>query len=505
MNTGLLFAPIVAFFIGLVLLSIWDGKKARNHTGFSLDYFLGNRSLSGFVLAMTLVATYGSVSSFVSGPGIAWRYGLGWVVFAAPQIIAGFLLLGFLGKKLALVSRATGSITLIDVLRLRFASNALATICAIALLVFFTAMMTGQMIGGAIIFSSVADIDYKIGLLAFGVLTLLYTAFGGFRAVALTDTLCAFVMIAGMVVLGWVLWDVGGGWKNLIDAAVASAQQSQSGGAHAFLSPNADGALPFSLLFSAWILVGFGTVGLPQSAVRTMSYRQTSDLHRAMLVSTIVCGALMLGMTFMGVFARGLSYLTPEMVSGNTDRVIPLLIVHYMSPLVAGLTLIGPLAATMSTVSSLLIAASSAVIEDLCGQVKPQWKSSEVKVKRMSHLCTAFLGLLSLFFALFPNDLVAWINLAAFGGLELAFLFPLVFGLYWRRANACGALLSVVGGIAFYVALLVCKPNLWSFHPIVPAMVAAATLFVIGSFLAPATAKENRRYFFAQDCDRSLT
>lgn len=502
MNTALLFAPILAFFTGLALLSVWEGRKKRiqgKTPSFALDYFLGSRSLSGFVLAMTLVATYGSVSSFVSGPGIAWRYGLGWVVFAAPQIIAGFFLLGLLGKKLALVSRATGSITIIDVIRCRFASNTLANVCALALLIFFTAMMTGQMIGGAIIFSSVASIDYKTGLLAFGLLTLVYTAFGGFRAVAITDTLCAFVMIAGMVVLGWVLVDLGGGVEPLMRAAALAAEASQPDGAKAFLSPDAAGALPFSLLFSAWVLVGFGTAGLPQSAVRAMSYRTTDDLHRAMLVSTVVCGALMIGMTLMGVFARGLSYLTPELVGANTDRVIPLLIVHYMNPIVAGLTLIGPLAATMSTVSSLLIAASSAVIEDLCGHLRPQWKENDGKVRQISRICTSVLGLISLLFALYPNDLVAWINLAAFGGLELAFLFPLVFGLYWRRANACGALASVLGGIVFYLVLLLVKPNLLGFHPIVPAMVISATLFIIGSYFAPSTAAANRRFFFAKD------
>lgn len=501
MNTVLLFAPIILFFAGLALLSVWEGRRrAARSSGdgsFALDYFLGNRSLSGFVLAMTLVATYGSVSSFVSGPGIAWRFGLGWVVFAAPQIIAGFLLLGLLGKKLALVSRATGSITVIDVLRERFASPVLGVICALALLVFFTTMMTGQMIGGATIFSAVAGIDYKAGLLAFGLLTLFYTAFGGFRAVAITDTLCAFVMLGGMIVLGWVLLDLGGGITQVMQAAAASAETVKAHGAQDFLSPNAGGALPFTLLFSAWVLVGFGTAGLPQSAVRAMSYKSTSDLHRAMLVSTIVCGALMIGMTLLGVFARGLPDITPAMVGANTDRVIPLVIVHYMNPVVAGLTLIGPLAATMSTVSSLLLAASSAIIEDLLGRANPKWRENPRGIARLSRGCTLVLGLLSLLFALYPNDLVAWINMAAFGGLELAFLLPLVLGLFWRRANACGALVSVLGGLGVYLALLLIKPNLLGFHPIVPAFAASIVFFVLGTYCAPATKEDHLRYFFS--------
>lgn len=93
-DTVLIFIPLLLFFLVLVFTMLWTERtRSRRYEAgraFSGEYFLGSRSLSGFVLAMTLIATYGSVSSFVSGPGIAWKLGLGWVVFAAPQIIAGF-------------------------------------------------------------------------------------------------------------------------------------------------------------------------------------------------------------------------------------------------------------------------------------------------------------------------------------------------------------------------------------------------------------------------------
>ncbi len=163
MESLLIFVPIVLFLVFLIGLSLWVERAGRQKQfageyflgdrslkGFVLamtlvatygsvssfvsgpgvawqlggrqkqfagEYFLGDRSLKGFVLAMTLVATYGSVSSFVSGPGVAWQLGLGWVVFAAPQIIAGFLILGVAGKKMAIVSRAVGAITVIDLIR----------------------------------------------------------------------------------------------------------------------------------------------------------------------------------------------------------------------------------------------------------------------------------------------------------------------------------------------------------------------------------------------------
>ena len=123
-NTFLILLPIALFLVMLMGLSLWAERAGRRNR-FAGEYFLGDRSLKGFVLAMTLVATYGSVSSFVSGPGLAWQLGLGWVAFAAPQIIAGFLILGVAGKKMAVVSRAAGALTVIDMIRARYGDGRL--------------------------------------------------------------------------------------------------------------------------------------------------------------------------------------------------------------------------------------------------------------------------------------------------------------------------------------------------------------------------------------------
>ena len=228
-----------------------------------------------------------------------------------------------------------------------------------------------------------------------------------------------------------------------------------------------------------------------------MSYRSTEDLHRAMWVSTVVCGALMIGMTLIGVLARGVFAVSPESL-GTTDRMIPRLIAEHMSPVAAGITLIGPLAATMSTVSSLLIAASSAVVKDLLLNARPEWAApgNERRLRFAAKGTTLVLGLAATLFAIDPPDLIAWINLAAFAGLELTFLLPLAAGLFWRRANSAGALAGAISGVGFYGVLLVWKPDLAGWHPIVPAFAVSILAFVAGSFLGRPEAPERLRYFF---------
>lgn len=116
---------------------------------FVKDYFIGSRSLGGFVLAMTTVATYSSVSSFVGGPGQAWSIGFGWIYMSVVQVTALLLVLGILGKKMAMVSRKIDAVTIIDVIRHRYQSDVLANISAIIIVIFFAATMVAQFVGGA--------------------------------------------------------------------------------------------------------------------------------------------------------------------------------------------------------------------------------------------------------------------------------------------------------------------------------------------------------------------
>ena len=91
MHALLVLLPVALFLALLLYIGYRANRRLNTSASFQSEYFLGSRSLGGVVLAMTLVATYGSVSTYVSGPGLAWGYGLGWVVFAAPQIITGYV------------------------------------------------------------------------------------------------------------------------------------------------------------------------------------------------------------------------------------------------------------------------------------------------------------------------------------------------------------------------------------------------------------------------------
>ena len=113
---------LLNLYIGLKISKKQNNKDKEKGTSFINNYFIGGRSMGGFVLAMTLVATFTSASSFIGGPGIAYSKGLSWVFLSMIQVPTAFIILAVLGKKFAIIARRTDSVTVTDFLRHRYDS-----------------------------------------------------------------------------------------------------------------------------------------------------------------------------------------------------------------------------------------------------------------------------------------------------------------------------------------------------------------------------------------------
>lgn len=483
--------PVFIFMIAMLAVSIYlRSASKKENTGFLTEYFIGSRSLGGFVLAMTTVATYSSVSSFVGGPGQAWNIGFGWIYMSVVQVTALFLVLGVLGKKMAIVSRKIDAVTVIDVIRARYESDALANLSAAIIVLFFSATMVAQFVGGAKLFEAVTGYSYVTGLVVFGLVVVIYTTVGGFKGVAVTDALCAVAMLVGMGVLLVGILKSGGGYAEIMDNLAKTNPK--------MLEPFSGGDMPVSLYISQWMLVGIFTIGLPQSVVRCLSYKDTKSLHRAIIIGTIVIGAMNIGMNFIGVMSKAV--LTEDISSygGSVDNIMPLAIVKSLSPLVAGITIIGPIAASISTISSLLLTATSSIVKDVYIHEKQKKKMpcSEKLTKNLSQFTTLILGLLIFAVSINPPDVIWKINMFAFGGLESAFCLVFVLGMFWKRANKAGALLSMAGGTACYCVSMIMGVKIMNVHQILIGMAVALVLFVIGVFAGKPSREETLNTFF---------
>ena len=266
------------------------------------------------------------------------------------------------------------------------------------------------------------------------------------------------------------------------------------------MEPLSGGNMPIGLYFTQWLLVGVFTFCLPQSVVRTMSYKDTKSLHSAMIWGTVICGGMMIGVTALGVLSAGI--LTGELADygGSVDNIIPTAIVTSLPPWLAGIAIIGPIAASISTVSSLLIASSSAIVKDLWlhhVQVKGE-RAPEKTVVSASQLITLAVGAVVFVLAVVPPDVIWKINMFAFGGLETAFCWVLVGGLFWKRANAVGALLSMGGGTFAYCVAMAMGFKIAGLHQITIGITVALVLMVIGSLASKPTDRNVSEVFFPE-------
>lgn len=479
--------PLVLFLAVALGISFVARRRSAGEGGFVKEYFIGNRTLGGFVLAMTTIATYGSVSSFVGGPGQAWLVGWGWVYMAVVQVTALVLLYGIMGKKLALVARKLDAVTVIDVVRARYNSNALANISAVIVVLFFAATMVAQFVGGAKLFEAVTGYSYMVGLVLFGAAVILFTTIGGFRGVAFTDALCGIIMLVGIGVLAAGILTAGGGYGNIMETIKANHP--------AMLEPFSGGGMPGTLYFTQWLLVGVFTFVLPQSMVRCMGFKDTKALHGAMITGTVIIGLMMIGVTALGVLSAGVLTGSLADYGSSVDNIIPRAIAQTLPSWAAGVAIISPIAASISTVSSLLIASSSAIIKDVylhsceARGVQP----SERGISRGSQAVTLCVGAIVFALAVVPPDVIWKINMFAFGGLETAFFWVMVCGLFWKRAGKLGALLSMVGGTAAYCACMALGFKVMGLHQIVIGITVAGVLMVVGSLIEKRPQAEQQR------------
>lgn len=477
-----LIVPLIIYLIGVFALASFT-RRYQKKGNFLSEYFVGNRSMGGFVLAMTLAATYASASSFIGGPGAAYKMGLGWVLLAMIQLPATWLTLGVLGKKFAIEARRYNALTLNDMLYARYKSRAVVIFASSALLLAFFGTMVVQFVGGARLLQTVTGLSYEHGLLIFACTVGLYTTIGGFRAVVLTDTVQGLMMLIGTILLLVGVIHVGGSVGEIVTKlhAIDPALVTPYGPNH-FISQ------PFILSF--WVLVCFGVIGLPQAAVRCMSYKNSRSVHQGIVISTVVIALLMFGMHLAGAFGRA---IIPDITT--PDQIMPTLMITVLPPMVAGIFLAGPMAAIMSTIDSLLIQASSTLLKDLyINYINPQIiekPDAEKKLNKLSLWSTGIFAVLVFIASTNPPDMIIWLNLIAFGGLQAVFLWPLVLGLYWEKASAQGALSSMVTGLVVYLTLTMTKPDMGGIHPIVPTTLACLVIFVAVSLFFSGKSPEN--------------
>ena len=231
----------------------------------------------------------------------------------------------------------------------------IATFGSITAFVFFTALIVAQLVGAAKIFVAVTNYDYSVGLILITATTAIYTVIGGFRGVAITDTICGIVMIVSALFLGFGIMNTGGGYENIMQTIAVQKPE--------MFDIFAGGKMPIGLFVTQWLILGLLVFAMPQVAVRCLSYKNTRSLRHALWIGTLIVGLLLVGLTALGALSYG---VFPDLLNehgGTIDDVIPLMLAQAFPPWAVDIIILGPIAAAISTVSTLLISSSVNIIQ----------------------------------------------------------------------------------------------------------------------------------------------
>ena len=208
----------VLYIAVVILLAVLSHRILKERT-FLGEYFLGSRDLRSWTLAFTFAATSASGGSFIGFPSLIYSYGWILAFWIAGNMISPLCSMSIMGKRLNQVARMTGAITVPDLLRDRFESPALGLFTTCTIIFFTTANLVAQFKAGGIIVEETFNLGgrggYLTGLLLFAAVVVLYTAYGGFRAVVWTDVIQGVVMVSGVLILLLVVLERAGGLESV--------------------------------------------------------------------------------------------------------------------------------------------------------------------------------------------------------------------------------------------------------------------------------------------------
>jgi sodium/proline symporter len=460
----------VIYLVILAGLALWSRKETHSMSG----YFIAGKKLPPWVVAFSTNATGESGWLLLGLTGMGYAVGAQafWVV--AGEVVGIALAWLLLSRRIKRLSDESDSITVPDVLAARFNDQAhvLRKISLLIILVMVGAYVAAQMVATGKAFDGFTGLDYSTGVLVGAAVIILYTLVGGYKAVAWTDLIQGILMLLGLIIVPLIAIDAAGGWS-----AVLADLRGQDPGLLTPWGPEGKSTAALVGILS-FLAVGLPFMGVPQLMVRFMSARSEKSLVPAMVISVIVILLFDLGAVLTGMAGRA---LFPGLE--DPEGILPLISTQMLHPVLGGIMMVVVLAAIMSTVDSLLILASSAIVRDYWQQVRGSSLSDRALANR-GKLVTVVIGVIGIVFALHQTPLIFWFVLFAWSGLGAAFGPVLLCAVWYRDTNLAGAVAGMLGGFLTTVIWVIwLKPHFYDLLEVIPGFIVGLALTVIISKL----------------------
>jgi len=452
-------------FVKLLMLSIFFavtvtiGLVCRRHTVDVNGFVLGGRSVGPWLSAFAYGTSYFSAVIFIGYAGqFGWKYGIASTWIGLGNAFIGSLLAWVvLGRRTRIMTQHLASATMPDFFGKRFQSPSLKIGASVIVFIFLIPYTASLYNGLSRLFGMAFRIDYTVCIVMMAVLTGVYVIAGGYMATAVNDFFQGIVMLVGIVaVIAAVLHSNGGFSEALLRlSAVEDPSVSVQKGVFAsFFGPD-----PLSLL-GVVILTSMGTWGLPQMVQKFYAIKSEAAVQKGTGISTLFAVVVAGGCYFLGGFGRLFSI---DVAQSGYDSIVPAML-SGLSPLLIGLVVILVLSASMSTLSSLVIASSSTLAIDFLKDNFLKNMDQKKQVFTIRILIAVFI-LISVFIAVIQHTssvtFIAQLMGISWGALAGAFLAPFLYGLYWKGTTRAAVWVSFLTG----TGLMVCNLLLRGFFP----------------------------------------
>ena len=466
---GWALAAFLGYLIVLVGIGAWSARFSSRGIG---NFFVGGRVMNRWVVALSAVVSGRSAWLLLGVTGMAWQMGASALWAVVGYTAMEFFLFIHFAPRLRRFAGDRDCVTITDFLAERFQdrNGVLRISLALVLVVFMTAYVSAQFVGGGKAIGASFGLDPQVGILLTAAIVLLYTTVGGFLAVSLTDTLQAGFMVVALVGLPILAVAGFGGW----DAVHAELMAYEP----AFVDALSLGGGALLGL----VAIGLGSPGNPHILVRYMSIRDAADLRFAAWTGTaanIIMGA---GAVAIGLVGRAWVPELAMLPGQDTENLYPFLARTLLPPVLFGMVVASIFAAIMSTADSQLLVGASALVRDIYEKVIR--KGEEIPDRLLVILSRAVvmvlvLGALALGWA--AEDLVFWLVLFAWAGLGAALGPPMILALYWRGTTRSGVLAGVATGAVTTVVWYLTPVLNALVYELVPAFILAGLVTVVVS------------------------
>lgn len=446
---------LILYFAIMVCIGIYCRKHATDVNGF----VLGGRSVGPWLTAFAYGTSYFSAVVFVGYAGqFGWKYGIAATWAGIGNAIIGSLLAwAVLGRRTRIMTQHFNSATMPQFFGQRFQSKSLKIGASIIVFVFLIPYTASLFNGLSRLFGMAFNIDYTVCIVLMGVLTGIYVIAGGYMATAINDFIQGCVMLVGIcVVIGAVLNSQGGFMEALRGLAQVSDPEMVNGEAPgifaSFFGPD-----PINLV-GVVILTSLGTWGLPQMVQKFYAIKSEQAIHKGTIISTLFAFVVAGGCYFLGGFGRLFSDKI-DIAANGYDSVIPAMLSGLPELLIAVVVIL-VLSASMSTLSSLVIASSSTLTIDLLKDNVIKNMSDKKSVFIMRCFIVMFV-VISMIIAIVQYkqsiSFIAQLMGVSWGALAGAFLAPFLYGLYWKKVTKAACWVNFVFGAGIMVLNLACR------------------------------------------------